>query len=101
MTTSKDKLVWKWLKGQATTFCDFGVSRRTPSGTTAYTLCVYSNTSAVLGVTIPTSSPNWTVIGANKGYKYKDLAGGRRRSEGVAESRRHRQSQGPSQGQGQ
>lgn len=74
VTTSKDKLVWKWLKGQATTFADFGVFG-VPSGTAAYTLCVYSNTGAVLGVTIPTNSPNWTVIGANKGYKYKDLSG--------------------------
>ena len=71
VTTSKDKLVWKWLKGQQTQFSDFG-NLGTPSGTTAYTLCVYSGTAEALAVTIPDSSTKWHVIGASKGYKYKD-----------------------------
>ena len=71
VTTSKDKLVWKWLKGQATTFADFGTFG-VPSGTASYSLCVYDNAGAVLGVTVPTNSPDWTVLGANKGHKYKD-----------------------------
>jgi cysteine-rich repeat protein len=74
VTTSKDKLVWKWLKGQATTFSDFG-NLGTPTGTTAYTLCVYSGTSEALAVTIPDSSTKWHILGANKGYKYKDPSG--------------------------
>lgn len=74
-TASKNKLVWKWLKGAATSFADFGTELGVPSGTAAYTLCVYDNTSAVLGVTIPDNSPDWSVIGANKGYKYKDPSG--------------------------
>jgi cysteine-rich repeat protein len=73
-TPSKDKLVWKWLKGAATTFSDFG-DLGTPSGTTAYTLCVYSGTSVALAVTVPDSSTKWTILGANKGYKYKDPTG--------------------------
>jgi cysteine-rich repeat protein len=75
---AKNKLVWKWIKGQATTFSDFG-NLGTPSGTTAYTLCVYQNTNAtpagVIGLTVPDSSTKWTVIGANKGDKYKDPSG--------------------------
>src|SRR5579862_6286432 len=75
---AKNKLVWKWIKGQQTTFADFG-NLGVPSGTTAYTLCVYQNTSAtpagVIGLMVPDSSTKWTVIGSNKGYKYKDPSG--------------------------
>lgn len=67
---SKDKLAWKWIKGEATSLDDLG----TPTGTTAYTLCVYAGTAvAELEATIP-GGPNWKPIGS-KGFKYKDASG--------------------------
>jgi hypothetical protein len=73
-TPSQNKLVWKWSKGQATSFADFG-NLGGPGGTTAYSLYVYSGATQTLAVTIPDSSTKWTVLGANKGYKYKDPSG--------------------------
>lgn len=62
---TKDKLVWKWLKGAETSLQDLSV----PTGTTNYTLCVYAGTSAA-SVAIPAGS-NWQPAGT-KGFKYKD-----------------------------
>jgi cysteine-rich repeat protein len=67
---TKDKLTWKWIKGQATTFAELGL----PTGTTAYTLCLYAGTAALGDATVPGNATKWTVIGADKGYKYKDPA---------------------------
>jgi len=72
MDDSKDKLVWKWLKGDATTLADLG----TPTGTTAYALCIYSGTSgaAIAEADIPPSASLWTAAGT-KGFKFKDPSG--------------------------
>jgi cysteine-rich repeat protein len=70
---AKDKLVWKWIKGQPTSFAQLGV----PTGTaTAYTLCLYAGTTSaqIAEVDVPGGS-GWSVLGASKGYKYKDSAG--------------------------
>jgi cysteine-rich repeat protein len=69
-TDSKDKLVWKWLKGAATTLAEFG----NPAGTTAYSLCVYAGTTAVVSYTIDPSATFWSPAGT-KGLKYKDTTG--------------------------
>ncbi|MDX2165919.1 MAG: hypothetical protein SF182_02605 [Deltaproteobacteria bacterium] len=74
-TDAKDKLVWKWVKGQPTSFAQLGV----PTGTaTAYTLCLYAyagtTAAEIADVTVPGGS-GWSVLGANKGYKYKNSAG--------------------------
>ena len=66
---SKDKLVWKWIKGQATTLGDLG----NPAGTTAYTLCLYAGT-ATAEATVPPDATKWKPIGT-KGFKYKDKPG--------------------------
>ncbi len=66
-TDAKDKLNWKWTKGAATALGELG----TPTGTTNYTLCVYSGTSAAV-VSLP-SGASWTAL--SKGFKYKDLSG--------------------------
>jgi cysteine-rich repeat protein len=66
---AKDKLVYKWIKGAATTTAEFGL----PTGTTAYTLCLYAGTTALGDATIPSGS-NWLPI-STKGFKYKDLSG--------------------------
>jgi cysteine-rich repeat protein len=63
---NKDKLVWKWVKGAATTVADFGI----PTGTTSYTLCVYAGTTALADATIPPSATLWKPF--SKGFKYKD-----------------------------
>ena len=67
----KDKLVWKWLKGAATTLEELGV----PTATTAYALCIYSGTSAaaIAEADIPPSATLWQPSGST-GFKYKDPA---------------------------
>jgi len=65
---SKDKLVWKWLKGAETSLEDLAV----PTGTTNYTLCLYAGTSSAL-VAIPAGS-NWQAAGS-RGFKFKDKSG--------------------------
>jgi cysteine-rich repeat protein len=68
----KDKLVWKWKKGQATTQAEFGV----PTGTTQYALCIYTGSTAALvaDFAVPGDSMKWSPI-SGKGYKYKDVSG--------------------------
>jgi cysteine-rich repeat protein len=67
-----DKLLWKWLKGQATMAADFG----TPSGTTQYALCIHAGTPAALlaDYAIPADALKWGPIGA-KGFTYRDATG--------------------------
>jgi cysteine-rich repeat protein len=68
----KDKLVWKWIKGQSTDQADFGV----PTGTTDYALCIYTGTGPALiaNYAIPGNATKWTPL-SDKGYKYKDKSG--------------------------
>ena len=68
----KDKLVWKWLKGDATTLAEFG----SPTTTTEYALCVYAGTSAapILEAEVGPSATLWAPAGTT-GLKYKDPAG--------------------------
>src|SRR5262249_27510338 len=40
---AKDTLVWKWIKGDATTLAELGQ----PTGTTSYALCLYAGTTAL------------------------------------------------------
>jgi hypothetical protein len=78
-TPAKDKLVWKWTRGQATTFADFGV----PTGTTAYALCIYDNGTQKIAASIDPSATKWKVLGTNSGYKYKDSSGA---SDGITKA---------------
>lgn len=72
-TNSKDKLVWKWIKGQSTTQTEFGDP--TPSGNDAnIALCVYDNTPALLGQTLVGPGANWSVV-STKGWKFLDKFG--------------------------
>jgi cysteine-rich repeat protein len=68
----KDKLIWKWLKGAATTLGEFG----SPTTTTEYALCVYAGTSAVpiIEAEVAPSGTLWAPAGTT-GLKYKDPAG--------------------------
>jgi hypothetical protein len=65
---ANDKLVWKWLKGVATTQTEFG----DPTATTDYALCVYDG-SGLLSQTVVSAGTNWSVLGTS-GYTYKDPA---------------------------
>jgi cysteine-rich repeat protein len=76
---SKDKLVWKWVKGEVTTIADFG----DPVATDDYTLCVYDVSGPVPSVVLRTAAPTGGVCGTAKkpkdcwkandnGFKYVD-----------------------------
>jgi hypothetical protein len=76
----KHKLVWKWVKGAATTHADFG----DPLATDAYRLCIYGGASArLLEATLPpggtcAGKPCWKQLGSPtqpKGYKYTNKTG--------------------------
>ncbi|MDX2169553.1 MAG: hypothetical protein SF182_20965 [Deltaproteobacteria bacterium] len=67
----KDKLVWKWLKGQAFGQPDLGA----PTTATAYALCIYSGTTETLIADAALDAGStWSAVGS-KGYKYFDAAG--------------------------
>jgi len=68
---TKDKLIFKWIKGDMTDINDFGA----PTGTTAYALCVYAGTSgaAIIDADIAPSATFWTMT--TTGWKYKDQGG--------------------------
>jgi hypothetical protein len=69
---SKDKLIWKWLKGAATTTAEFA----DPTATADYALCIYAGTTDTLRaqIHIPPSNTKWKATGT-KGFKYKDATG--------------------------
>jgi hypothetical protein len=68
---AKRKLTWKWTKGAATSNGDFGL----PTGTTAYTLCLFAGTTNALigGADIPASAQKWQSTA--RGFTYKDATG--------------------------
>ncbi|MFN8544276.1 MAG: hypothetical protein U0807_08715 [Candidatus Binatia bacterium] len=70
-----DSMLWKWLRGEATTLGNLG----DPLATTSYTLCVYDESSAhpalVFETNLPAAgtcagNPCWTSTGV--GYTYRD-----------------------------
>ncbi len=69
---TKDKLIWKWIKGEATSQTEFG----DPTATADYALCLYAGMPAGLvgQALIPASATNWLPL-ASKGYKYRDPNG--------------------------
>jgi len=70
--SAKDKLIWKFIKGDQTSLADFS----NPQATASYALCIYGGTSGALVATasVPPSPTLWSPIGT-KGYKYKDQSG--------------------------
>lgn len=66
---SKDKVVWKWIKGESTTTADFA----NPVATAVYSLCVYAGTTnALIGNSVvPPSASKWNPI-STKGFRYID-----------------------------
>ena len=86
---SKDKLIWKWIKGQETNQTEFG----DPTTSADYSLCVYAGTTATLVAQLQVAPDGtlWQPIGT-KGYKYKDKNG-----HGVRRPEDHPQGQRPGQ----
>jgi len=69
----KDKLVWKWIKGDPTTQVDFA----NPQATAQYDICFYQGmvgTTLFAEATVPPSLTLWKQL-STKGYKYKDKPG--------------------------
>jgi hypothetical protein len=68
--TTKDKLLWKWVNGQATSEGELG----DPTTTASYALCAYDGSGFLLGAKIPPSAAHWSALGST-GYKYSDTTG--------------------------
>jgi len=65
---SKDKLIWKWIKGLSTPTADFA----DPLGSARYALCVYAGpTSTKIGDALVQPGAGWSNI-STKGFKYLD-----------------------------
>src|SRR4029079_5275052 len=78
-SSDKDRLVWSWRHGAATTLADLG----DPKATTSYRLCVYENAvqnpTLVLEALAPAGgscggSSCWKVV-PKKGVRYRDRSG--------------------------
>ena len=67
---TKDKLIWKWLKGTTTSQSEFA----DPINSADYTLCIYTPQGLVSESVVPPSTTLWSTI-STKGYKYKDKPG--------------------------
>jgi hypothetical protein len=65
----RDKLIYKWIKGQTSTQADFA----DPINSAQYDLCLYAGTSAALiyEANVPPSASKWKTL-SDKGFKYKD-----------------------------
>jgi hypothetical protein len=70
MDDSKDKIIWKFIKGQNTSQSDFA----NPTATATYGFCIYENGALTGTAAVPPSPSLWATI-STKGYKYKDKAG--------------------------
>lgn len=79
---AKDKLKWKWVKGDATTQSEFG----DPTAGAGYELCVFAETSGSLALLVeagvPASAMLWSALGTS-GYKYRDPAAGQEGIKGI------------------
>lgn len=62
---TKDKLLWKWVKGQTTTPLELGA----PEATRRYALCVYDAAGRVLSAEVAPDAIKWADL------KYKDPSG--------------------------
>ncbi|HYC54643.1 MAG TPA: hypothetical protein VEL28_06875 [Candidatus Binatia bacterium] len=68
-TSAKDKLVWKWSRGQSVSFEELSDPRQD-----GYTLCLYTGDTFRAQLLLPDEPARWKVL-AGKGYKYKDKSG--------------------------
>jgi hypothetical protein len=68
---SKDKLLWKWTNGQATSITDFGQ----PTATTDYALCLYAGGAPIADAVVESDVQRWRLL-SGKGYSYIDVSVG-------------------------
>jgi hypothetical protein len=66
---TKDKLSWKWSKGDLTPAVDLG----NPTTSTQYFVCLYAPT-PIFRAVVP-SGANWRIASAGAAFKYKDKTG--------------------------
>jgi cysteine-rich repeat protein len=71
-TPDKDTIKWKWLKGERTTFAEYG----NPLTSANYQVCIYDGSGRRFEITVPAggtcgTKPCWKASGL-KGFKYKD-----------------------------
>ncbi len=68
---ARDRLVWKWLRGQATNAADFG----DPTTSADNVLCLYAGSAQALlaggEVIVPADGSRWSPVGEH-GYAYRD-----------------------------
>src|SRR5690606_4124602 len=64
-----DRLVWKLIKADASSFADFSDPRTAAD----YALCLYAGSAGalIMEMGVPAGG-NWKMIGASKGYSYTD-----------------------------
>lgn len=69
---TKDKLIWKWIKGQNTSQADFG----NPTVGASYALCIYAGDPVQTRIAEALVAPGigWAQL-SSKGYKFLDKAG--------------------------
>ncbi len=66
---SRNRLTWKWARGGATSFADFG----DPVTSSGYELCLFDENAGVPALVLDTSIPaggKW--MATSRGYKYRD-----------------------------
>jgi hypothetical protein len=67
---TKDKIIFKWIKGTTTTQTEF----QDPINTATYATCVYENNALSFSMIVPADNALWSTLGS-KGFKYKDPSG--------------------------
>jgi len=67
----RDKLLWRWTRGEATTPAEFA----DPTASAAYQFCVYAEAGGapalLFGADVPASASRWTPL-RSVGYRYTD-----------------------------
>jgi len=67
---SKDKLLWKWIKGQAIDIGELG----DPTAATSYAFCVFDGANKLIDqVELPAGDSLWSATGST-GFKYSDAS---------------------------
>jgi cysteine-rich repeat protein len=68
---ARDRLQWRWLRGDATSQVEFG----NPTASADYQLCVFAETSGppalLIGAEVPASASLWSPV-RQLGYQYRD-----------------------------
>ena len=67
---SKNKLIWKWIRGSSTTLAEL----QDPTSTAPYGLCIYDAGALLIAdASVPPSASKWNAL--SKGFKFIDPTG--------------------------